>query len=315
MRILVTGVTGFVGQHLVQAWHQQFPTAEIWGVLREEEPLEIPLHGHYTLDLADEAAVQELSQDCSFDWIVHLAAQTFVPDGFARPQETWKVNLWGTFHLLEALRQGKFQGRLLFVGSGGEYGKVEEAHLPVQEHYPLRPRDPYTASKAAAEMLCYQYSQTSPFDIVLARPFNHIGPGQSPQFVVSNFARQVAQIDLGQQEPILTVGNIEVTRDFLDVRDVVDAYRCLLERGQSGDAYNVCSGREVRLTEVIATLVECTARPIEVRIDPTRLRPTDTSRVCGSHEKLTAHTGWLPQREITATLREVVAYWKGELAR
>src|SRR5262245_10845192 len=203
MRILVTGVTGFVGKHLAQAWQQRFPTAEIWGVLREEENLEIPLHGYFTLDLADETAVRELSQDCAFDWIVHLAAQSFVPDAFARPQETWKINVWGTFHLLEALRHGRFRGRFLFVGSGGEYGKVDESQLPVQEHYPLRPVDPYTASKAAAELLCYQYSQTSQLDIVLSRPFNHIGPGQSPQFVVSNFARQVAQIDLGRQEPIL----------------------------------------------------------------------------------------------------------------
>lgn len=315
MRILVTGVTGFVGQHLVQAWRQQFPTAEIWGVLQEETHLKTPLHGHVTLDLAEETAVQRIAQDCAFDWIVHLAAQSFVPESFAHPQETWKVNLWGTFHLLEGLRQGQFQGRLLFVGSGGEYGKVEEDELPVREHYPLRPLDPYTASKAAAEMLCSQYRHTAPFDIVLARSFNHIGPGQSPQFVVANFARQVARIDLGQQEPILTVGNIEVTRDFLDVRDVVDAYRCLLERGQSGEAYNVCSGREVRLSEVIATLVGCASRSIEVQVDPTRLRPTDAPRVWGSHEKLTAHTGWLPQREISTTLREVFTYWKGELAR
>lgn len=312
MRILITGVTGFVGHHLVRTWRQQLPTAEIWGVLREEEPLVIPLHGHFTLDLSQETAIAQLAQACTFDWVVHLAAQSFVPESFAHPQETWRVNLWGTFHLLEALRQGRFQGRLLFVGSGGEYGNVEEDHLPVHEQQPLRPRDPYTASKAAAELLCYQYSQTSTFDIVLARPFNHIGPGQSPRFVVADFARQVARIDLGQQEPILTVGNIEVTRDFLDVRDVVEAYRCLLERGQSAEAYNVCSGREVPLTEVIATLIGCASRPIKVRSDPARLRPTDTPRVWGSHDKITAHTGWRPRRELTTTLAEVVAYWKGE---
>ncbi|NOT53191.1 MAG: NAD-dependent epimerase/dehydratase family protein [Deltaproteobacteria bacterium] len=315
MRILVTGVTGFVGQHLVHAWRQQFPTAEIWGVLRKAEAQASPLHGHFTLDLAQETAVSQLSQDCAFDWVVHLAAQSFVPESFARPQETWKVNLWGTFYLLEALRQGGFQGRLLFVGSGGVYGQVADDHLPVHEQQPLRPLDPYTASKAAAELLCYQYGHTAPFDIVLTRPFNHIGPGQSSQFVVSNFARQVAQIDLGRQEPTLTVGNIAVTRDFLDVRDVVDAYRCLLERGQRGEVYNVCSGRETPLAEVIATLVGCASCPIEVRRDPTRLRPTDTPRVCGSHEKLTTHTGWQPRRDITTTLQEVVTYWKGELTR
>jgi GDP-4-dehydro-6-deoxy-D-mannose reductase len=315
MQILITGVTGFVGKHLVQAWRQRFPIAEIWGAVRTGEDLSIPLHGHMALDLCDPTAFRQFPNLAAFDWIVHLAARSFIPEAFAYPQDTWQVNLWGTFHLLEALRAAKFKGRLLFVGSGGEYGKVDDVHLPVKEEHPLRPADPYTASKAAAELLCYQYSQTYQLDIVLARSFNHIGPGQSPRFVVANFARQVAKVELGQQEPVLTVGNLNVSRDFLDVRDVVEAYRCLLESGRIGEVYNVCSGKEVRLTDVVAALVSFASLPIEVRVDQTRLRPIDTSRVVGSHEKLTVQTGWSPQRDLTTTLREVFLYWKEEGAQ
>lgn len=313
MQILVTGVTGFVGKHLVHSWRQQLPTAEIWGVLRAPEEHGLPLHGQLTVDLCDSATVQQLARQCSFDWVVHLAAQSFVPEAVAHPQETWQVNFWGTFHLLEALRVGEFKGRLLFVGSGGEYGRMTEDELPVKEHSPLRPIDPYAASKAAAELLCYQYSQTYHLDIVLARPFNHIGPGQSPRFAVSNFAQQLARIEAGQREPVLTVGNLDVSRDFLDVRDVVDAYRCLLERGVTGEVYNVSSGKEILLTDILATLVGYASCPIEIRTDQSRLRPTDSPRVCGSHEKLTAHTGWIPQREIMDVLGEIVQYWREEL--
>jgi GDP-4-dehydro-6-deoxy-D-mannose reductase len=218
-------------------------------------------------------------------------------------------------HLLEALREGGFTGRFLFVGSGDQYGKIEESDLPVRENQPLRPRNPYAASKAAAELLCYQYSQSYGLDVILARPFNHIGPGQSPRFVVSDLAWQVARIALGLQEPLLSVGNLAVTRDFLDVRDVVDAYRSLLERGRKGEVYNICSGVEVCIADLVQALSGLTSRTIEVRLDPARLRPTDTPRLRGSHEKLTQHTGWHPTRDILVTVKEVFTYWEEELGR
>ncbi len=315
MRVLVTGAAGFVGRHLVRVWQEQVPKVEIWGLVWKKEEADDLLPNCLYLDLREAEAVREACRKVTPEWVVHLAAQSFVPDALRSPRETWEINFWGTFYLLEALRVSGFAGRFLFVGSGEQYGAVKEADLPLTETHPLRPQNPYAASKAAAELLCYQYSQSYGFDVLLARSFNHIGPGQSPRFVISDFCRQLARIELGMQEPVLWVGNLEVTRDFLDVRDVVEAYRCLLERGSKGEVYNVCSGVEVRLADLVKALLGLSSRPIEVRMDAARLRPTDTPRLRGSHEKLAQHTGWQPKRDILVTLKEVFAYWKEELGR
>ena len=310
MRILVTGADGFVGRHLVAAWREELPQAEIWGLVHQEKTVDLLTPFVCTFDLRDEKALHDRCREIAPDWVVHLAAQSFVPQAFSNPRETWEVNLWGTFHLLESLRETHFTGRFLFVGSAEQYGKVEEMHLPIRESHYFHPRNAYAASKAAAELLCYQYCQSYDLDVVLARAFNHIGPGQSSRFVVADFARQVARIEQGLQSPLLSVGNLAVTRDFLDVRDVVAAYRDLLEKGKTGEAYNVCSGREVLLSDLVQTLVCFAAQRIEVRVDPSRFRPVDTPRMYGSHAKLSDHTGWQPKKEITETLREVFTYWK-----
>ena len=311
MRILVTGADGFVGRHLVVAWRESLPQAEIWGLVHENKSIDLPTSFVRSCNLQDKRMLRDRCKEIAPDWVVHLAAQSFIPQAFNNPQETWEVNLWGTFHLLESLRETHFTGRFLFVGSAEQYGKVDEEHLPVRESHPFRPRNAYAASKAAAELLCFQYCQSYGLDIVLARAFNHIGPGQSPRFVVADFARQVARIEQGLQPPLLSVGNLEVTRDFLDVRDVIAAYRDLLEKGKSGEAYNICSGREVLLSDLVHTLARFAAKRIEVRVDPSRVRPVDTPRMYGSHAKLSDHTGWQPKKELMQTLGEVFTYWKG----
>lgn len=242
--------------------------------------------------------------------VIHLAAQSSVAQSLDDPEETYRVNFSGTLNLLRALHDCAFRGRLLFVGSGDVYGSVPESLLPVAEDVPLRPRNPYAVSKVAAEALCYQWSQTGPFEIVMARPFNHIGPGQNTHFAVADFARQVVAHRNGRAPARLAVGDIRVTRDFTDVRDIVRAYAALLERGVNGEAYNVCSGVERSLSDIIEVLFETSGVRMEVAVAPERLRPSEQRRMRGSFEKLRTHTDWEPEIPLNQTLRDILAYWE-----
>ena len=234
-RLFVTGRTGFVGTHLER---------EIAG--KPTDAAEKIVGPTEFVDLLDRTALREAVRACRPNAAIHLAGKAFVPDSFNNPRATFDANFTGTLNLLEALAESGFQGRFLYIGSGDVYGLVEEDALPIRETQPLRPRNPYAVSKVAAEALCYQWSQTGPFEVVMARPFNHIGPGQSERFAISDFAKQIAEIKLGRRPPKLAAGDIDVTRDFTDVRDVVRAYLLLLDKGRSGEAYNVCSGIEHR---------------------------------------------------------------------
>jgi len=241
---------------------------------------------------------------------LHLAAQSFVPASVKDPRATYEVNFFGTLNLLQALKAGGFRGRMLYVGSAEEYGAVRDEDLPVVESCPLRPRTPYGVSKAAAELLCYQWTQDQGFEIVMSRPFNHLGPGQAEHFVVPDFAKQVTEIKLGRREPVLKVGAIDVTRDFTDVRDVVQAYLALMERGESGEAYNVCSGREFSIREILEELIRLAEVKCRIIVDNARLRAVERKRNRGSFEKLAKCTGWNPRITLTESLRDVLAYWE-----
>jgi GDP-4-dehydro-6-deoxy-D-mannose reductase len=213
------------------------------------------------------------------------------------------------------LAESGFRGRLLFVGTGDAYGLVPTDALPIKEAQPLRPRNPYAVSKVAAEALCYQWSQTGPFEVVMARPFNHIGAGQAPTFAISDFARQIAQISAGQRPPILEVGNIDVTRDFTDVKDVLKAYSLLLDKGHNGEVYNVCSGVERSVRSLVERLLQLAGIEAEIKNDPARFRPSDQPRVCGDHEKLSDHTGWQPEVSMDDTLLNLYRYWEHEIGK
>src|SRR5437867_674679 len=217
MKLLLTGSDGFVGSFL-KCHGSCVPLADEDG----------------NVDLRDANRLRRAVAHIAPDAVIHLAAQSFVPESFAHPRETYEINFFGTLNLLDALKAAGFTGRLLFVGSGDCYGVVAPAELPIDEAQPLRPRSPYAVSEAAAEALCYQWSQSEPFAIVMTRSFNHIGPGQSERFVVSDFARQLVEIRKGLRSPLIRTGDIDVTRDFTDVRDVVQAYLLLLERGTRG---------------------------------------------------------------------------------
>lgn len=292
MKTLLTGYNGFVGRHLLNA---------IRGI-----PLKDSLG---LVDITNKKRVESAVSSIAPDQVIHLAAQSFIPASFQDPLETYTINFIGTFNLLEALKASGFSGNMLYVGSAEVYGLVPPNQLPVSETQPLRPRNPYAVSKIAAEALCYQMSQTGSFSIVMARPFNHIGPGQDQRFVVSDFARQIIEIKQGKKEPLLEVGEIEVTRDFTDVEDVIGAYLGLLENGKSGEVYNVCSGKERSVRSIIETLLHLAGVRVEIISDLTRFRPSEQRRMCGNPQKIRTAIGWEPRVQLEDTLLKILEDW------
>lgn len=292
MAVLITGASGFVGKT----------------VRRLCDSVGLELAGD-PVDITDAAAVIAAVRSVQPSAVMHLAARSFVPESVADPLGVLQVNFLGTLHLLQALRTSGFRGRLLYASSAEVYGAVETGRLPVREEHPLEPRSPYAMSKVAAEALCGQDRLTGVFEVVVARPFNHIGPGQSARFVVADCARQIANIRRGQSPPVIHVGDIDTTRDFTDVRDVARAYVSLLERGQSGEAYNVCSGVERSIRSVLDRLLELAGVRAEVRPDPQRYRQEDRRRMFGSYDKLHKDTGWTPQIPWEHTLQSILDYW------
>jgi len=260
-------------------------------------------------DVRDADALEESIAQARPDYVVHLAAQSFVPDAFKDPRATFDVNFYGTLNLLTVLRANRFEGRMLFVGSGDMYGLVPEDELPVVESRALKPRNPYAVSKVAAEALCYQWTQTESMDVVMARPFNHIGPGQDTRFAIADFAQQIACMKTGDASRTLTAGDVDAARDFTDVRDIAAAYLAMLEKGRSGEAYNVCSGRSRTIRELIELLGGIAGLDVVIECDPARYRPAEQKRVCGDASKLHAHTGWAPKIAIEQTLEDTLDYW------
>jgi GDP-4-dehydro-6-deoxy-D-mannose reductase len=292
--LLVTGDRGFVGIHALRRWPHATGLSSLVG----------------GSDICNKNGLLECFGQFRPSTVLHLAALSFVPDSFKDAERTFEVNFLGTLRLLEALSESGFKGRFLFVSTGDAYGKVPDEQLPIQESTPLRPRNPYAVSKAAAEALCFQWSQTGPFEVMMARPFNHIGAGQAPTFAISDFARQIAEIRVGKRAPVLTVGNIDVTRDFSDVNDVLDAYALILEAGRNGEVYNVCCGTERSMRSLVERLLVLSGVKADIVTDTARLRPADQPRVCGSHAKLTGHTGWVPVVSMDETLLNLYRYWE-----
>jgi GDP-4-dehydro-6-deoxy-D-mannose reductase len=240
------------------------------------------------------------------DAVLHLAAQSSVAASFQDPELTFKVNFFGTFNLLQALRAVGFQGVFVYVGSADVYGATGDADLPTNESQPLRPRSPYAVSKVAAEALCYQWSQTQSFPVVLIRPFNQIGPGQDLRFAIPQFAHQIVEIVRGRRPPRLVTGDLDVTRDFVDVRDAVRAYRMLLERGQNGEVYNLCSGQERSLRSLLHQLLAIAGVEAEMQVDPSLLRPGEQRRVVGNPAKIRTLIGWEPEIPLGTTLTDIL---------
>lgn len=297
-RLYVTGAGGFVGQHVAQMVAS--------GVFGECELHSMP----DGLDIRDADGLRASIALVKPDWVIHLAARSFVPDSFVNPRETFDVNVLGTLNLLCALRDEGFTGRLLYVSSGDVYGSVPEDALPVSEQQPAAPRNPYAVSKMSAETLCRQWHFSENMDVLIARPFNHIGPAQDSRFVVPGFARQICRIAAGNQEARIVVGDLDVSRDFSDVRDVVSAYAALLREGRSGAVYNVSSGREVMIRSILRQLCELAGVDPAIDEDQTRLRRNEQRRMVASSERLQRDTGWKPQISLESSLVQILEYFR-----
>lgn len=292
-RILVTGSSGFVGQHLA--------TAIQAGVFGDACMVPLP-----KVDLRDAAGLAAAVEQIQPDAVIHLAAQSFVPRSFQAPEETFAINLMGTLNLLQALKQAHFQGRLLYVSSGDIYGMVPEAELPVTERRLPEPRSPYAVSKFAAEQLCLQNGRSDGLDVVIARPFNHIGPGQSDRFVLPAIAAQLARIAAQRGAGQVEVGDIDTTRDFTDVRDVVAAYALLLDKGVGGQVYQIASGTERRVRDLLDMMCALAGVDVQIKQDLARMRPAEQRRMVASAEKIRADTGWEPRFSIEQTLKDII---------
>lgn len=318
MRVLITGITGFVGSHFAEYALEQ--GVEVYGSYRWRSKTENIDHlgGKIHLvecDLRDVSSVQHVLEASRPDAIIHLAAQSFVGSSWQAPAETLLTNIGAQVNLLEAIRQRPKKPRFLVVGSSEEYGAVYESELPITEDNPLRPLSPYAVSKVAQDLLGYQYFKSYGLPIVRTRAFNHEGPRRGDVFVTSNFARQIAEIEAGLREPVLHVGNLKTKRDYTDVRDIVHGYWLLLERGEPGEVYNLCSGSAWEIGAVLEFLLgETRVRPITVREDPARLRPSDVPVLLGDARRIQRAVGWQPVRPFTQTLRDVLDYWRRRTA-
>jgi len=275
------------------------------------------------LDIRDADRCRSIVDSIRPDWIFHLAALSFIPASLNSPLETYRVNFLGTLNLLEAVRQSCPMARFVFVSSSDVYGRPR--YLPIDELHPLAPANPYSGSKAAADLLCFQYAEAYGLDVIRVRPFNHSGPGQSDSFVISTLSRQVAEIEMGLNEPLLKAGNLDNRRDFSDVRDVVQAYIAAARKGRPGDVYNVCSGSPHSVRQLLDWLLEASGaripspgrgsggRDIVIEPDPARIRPDEIAEVVGSNKAALEELEWAPVISLRQTVTDCLDWWRAQL--
>ena len=281
-RYLITGVQGFVGRYLVEYLQVREVDAKIAGIdIAKESDMKIEYH---SLDLSDKGQTAQIIQSFKPDYIVHLASISSVGQSWQDPAQCFKNNTNIMLNILEAVRQQNLKTRILSIGSSEEYGDYEVEQMPLSEDYKLEPQNPYAVAKLSQEMLGKVYTALG-VDVVMTRSFNHIGPRQSDRFVVPSFIKQLVAISEGKQTQ-MQVGNIDVSRDFTDVRDVVAAYYTILHKGKSGEVYNVCSGHAHKLSEIITTAENILGIKANIEVDRNRLRPNDTMLIFGNNQKI-----------------------------
>jgi GDP-4-dehydro-6-deoxy-D-mannose reductase len=309
MKAMIIGAAGFVGgylaRHLSQTLHWEthltrLPTEQISGT-------DCPV---WNLDILQQAQIADLLGTQRPDVIFHLAAQSSVAVSWKNPQMTVAVNVTGCLNLLEAVRSLEgYHPRILLIGSGEEYGRLPAGTSLVSEETPLHPANPYAVSKTAQNLFGTLYAAGYGMDVVMVRAFNHIGVGQLPQFVASDFCRQAAEIVCGMRPPVIRTGNLSAKRDFTDVRDVVRAYGLLAQHGSAGETYNVGSGKSIAIATILEEIIAHSGVEIRVETDPAKLRPVDLPEIRADITKLQRHTGWQPEIPLQQTLAEMLTDW------
>jgi len=337
MKALVTGASGFVGRYMmielalngysvtgidvVDELHDSVLNETLKWVRGDShielEKLEI---GYERCSILDLESLYSVIKRVSPDFVVHLAAQSSAAKSFLNPRETFEINLFGSLNLFEALkeyrssRNGELSIRVLSIGSSDEYGIKEKELMPLKEDTPLDPSSPYAISKVAQEMLAKHYCQSYQMDIISTRSFNHTGPMQRESFVLPSFAKQCAMIRAGRAEPVIRVGNIDVVRDFTDVRDTVKAYRLLLQKGRAGDVVNVCSGSGFKIADALNRLIELAGIDVKVVRDESLFRPVDIPVLIGDNDRLCGVAGWKRDYSMDDTLSDLLEFWTRKVA-
>lgn len=294
MKILITGAGGFVGKHLIKRLQDNHHELIALGLGCDKEAFiqkNIPL---YEADILDEAAVRQCMEKEKPDAVIHLAAISNVPLSWEKPGLTAEVNVKGTINVFLAFAHANPKGVFLNIGSSDEYGLTAKQGIPLTEDMPCQPQNPYAISKLCAEQMVLQLGKKHGVTVISTRSFNHFGPGQAKGFVVSDFASQIAEIERGEREPVIRTGNLSAVRDFTYVADVVDAYALLLEKDAPGGVYNICSGKAVKIQEILDTLLSLAKTKIQAETDATKLRPVDVPFFVGNGEKIRKATGWIP---------------------
>ena len=313
-KTLITGITGFAGSYLASHLHES--GYQVSGTYISDDGIttisgkeKFRLH---KIDLLDEDKVSGLIVSEEPDYIFHLAALTSPKKSFDNPKEIFINNVSAQINLLESVLKNKlFETKILIVSSAEVYGQVAEEDLPIDEETKYNPSNPYAVSKLAQDYLGLQYFISHKLKIVRVRPFNHIGPGQSPEFVVSSFAKRIAEIEKGK-EKVMRVGNLTSKRDFSDVKDIVVAYRLALELGIAGEVYNLGSGRSYEISEILEKLIKISKVEIKIEKDPGLMRPTDNPNLICNFSKFNKLTGWKPQIPIEKTLEDTLNYWRNK---
>lgn len=315
-KVLITGITGFAGSHMAELLLNE--GYDIFGLARWRSQTDNiqGVNGRIKLiegDLLDSHSLQEAMVAARPDLIFHLAAQSFVPASWTSPAVTLEINVTGSCNLFEAVRAAQIDPAVQIACSSEEYGLVKEDELPIKETNPLRPLSPYAVSKVAMDYLGYQYFKSYGMRIVRTRGFNHTGPRRGEVFAESNFAKQIAEIEVGKRKPVIEVGNLEAKRDYSDVRDMVRGYLLAALKGEPGEVYNISSGKTRKIGDVLETLLSFSKVKVKIKKTPARIRPSDVPVLLGDNSKFVKKTGWQPKIKFEKTLRDLLDYWRGRV--